>query len=322
MRFADHPLVPNGVPHKNRKEVMLAATIIRQWHVALRFCREDKKLSLHQLADRVGVSAGELVRWESGNGCPSGSQLPRLYSSLPKLQAFKEYLPKLAVKTATMVEVAQARAHRPVIEAAARPVPPPPVPTPPPKPAPTPAPPPVEAAPPPARSPSPVSFGAAVRAARSARGWDQRKAAQMLEISQSTLSKVENDGATIPHIYMALVDGLPELRNPGTPVPTMVRRRSGEPWPIPTLPAAPPPPAPPVAPAPAPVAEQKALAPLPAGESLAVRYAAALDAAALAAIEADQAQKLYVELDDKAKAAKGQAEDLLRQLQERAGWKG
>lgn len=314
IRIAEHPLVPNGESHKNRREAMLAANVIRQWHVALRFCRERRDLTIPQLANRIGVSESEIRRWEEGHGCPSGSQLPRLYGSLPQLQAFKEYLPKLAVKTATMVEVARARSNRPAIEAAAKPVPPPP-----PKPAPPPAPAPAAPAvapPAPTVSFTAKTFGAAVRAARVGRGWDQRQAAQRLNVAQSTLSKVERDGPTVPNIYLALVTGLPELRNPGVPVPAMVRRRSGVPWALPPVPQQT---APPVSP---PAEEPRALPALPAGESLAVRYAAALDAAGLATIEAEQAQARFVELDDKAKAARATAEDLLRQLHERAGWKG
>lgn len=312
IRIAEHPLVPNGESHKNRREAMLAANVIRQWHVALRFCRERKDLSIHQLADRIGASAPEVLRWEAGEGAPSGSQLPRLYGTLPQLQAFKEYLPKLAVKTATMVEVARARSNKPALEAAAKPVPPPAPKPAPPLPAPAPVPPAV--APPVAQAPgfTAKSFGAAVRAARAARGWDQKQAAQRLNVAQSTLSKVENDGPTVPNIYLAIVTGLPELRNPGVPVPAMVRRRTGVPWALPPAPQQPTPP----------VEEPKALPALPAGESLAVRYAAALDAAGLATIEAEQAQARFVELDDKAKAARATAEDLLRQLHERAGWKG
>lgn len=321
IRLADHPLVPNGMPHKNRRETVLAASIIQKWHVALKFCRDRKGLSVHQLADRIGVSDAELIRWESGLGCPSGSQLPRLYASLPQLQAFKEYLPKLAVKTATMVEVAQARTSKPVIEAVAKPVPPPPPPkTLPPAAAPTPPPPKAEppaAATPPAPVHRATSFGAALRMARYARGWDQREGSIKVGMSQSAMSAAENDAmAMFPSTYLKLVTAFPELKDPAVPPPQIrasrTRHFAGTPAVIEAA----------RAPEPTPAEEPKALAPLPAGESLAVRYATALDAHALAVIEAETAQKRFIELDDAAKAAKAHAEDLLRQLHERTGWKG
>lgn len=320
IRLYDHPVVGNGVSRKNREERVLAANIIRKWHVALRFCRDQKKLTVHDLATRVGVSDAELLRWEQGAGCPSGRQLPRLYASLPQLQAFREYLPKLAVKAATMAEVARERVQRTVIEAkplqSAAPAPKPPPPAPPPAPPKPAEPPPPMPAPPPERAPveRARSFGAAVKMARYARGWDQKTAAKHAGMSQSAICSAEGGGGMFISTYNKLVDAFPELKNAAVPPPQVRRSRDKgfaqvvDPLPAPALP---PPPE-----------EPKALPALPQGESLAVRYAAALDAHALAAMEAKQAEERWVEADDRAKAAKAHAEELLRQLQERAGWKG
>ncbi len=321
----DHPIVKNGVSHKNREERVLAANIIRKWHVALKFCREQKGLSLHQLSGRVGISASELLRWEEGVGCPSGRQLPRLYASLPNLKAYKEYLSVLAIKTATMVEVARERANKPAIDVSPpievtvvqTPKPPPP---PPPAKPPAAAPAPVAPAAPSGQLFEAKSFGDAAKMARFARGLKQKEAAQHADVSQSLLSHCENGGAIRAAGYLKLVSAFPELKDPRIPPPPMWRSRAA---------GYHSPPAPPIeAPAPEPAAppplqptEPKALAPLPGGESLAVQYAAALDEAAVASLAAEAAQATFIELDDKAKTARERAEALLKDLQERARWK-
>lgn len=320
IRVFDHPLAPNGMPHKNKAEAVLATGLIRKWCVALRFCREKRRLSTRELAERVGVTEAEIIRWESGQGGPSGRQLPRLYGSLPQLTSFKEYLPRLVVNTATMVEVAQERAHRPVIEATAKPVPPPPQPPAPPAPKP----------PEPAAAAAtalaavnakvPATFGEALRQARIRRGWDQKTACDELGLPQGNLSRWELGNAMLPKAYLALVAAFPELREKSVPPPPMWRSRGKMAETVAQAQAEAAPPPPPAPPRPAPAVP--ALPPLPAGETLAVEYAKALDAAALADIACEQAEAAAIEADDKKKAARARAEELHKQLLERARWKG
>lgn len=64
----------------------LRAPLVRDWGQALSITRVERNLSRRELADRVGVSVSTLTAWEDGTAIPAGSQLPRLYASLPRMR--------------------------------------------------------------------------------------------------------------------------------------------------------------------------------------------------------------------------------------------
>lgn len=62
------------------------------WGERLRRAREDRHLTVRQMADGCGVSLATYTAWEAGDEYPVGAEAPRIYGKLPDMRRYSESL--------------------------------------------------------------------------------------------------------------------------------------------------------------------------------------------------------------------------------------